>query len=102
MGDVVAAAMGFSCLRLTDDDCSGEEAVGATSNLDSPQKGIRSEGTVVYCHRVESGNFALGQRSPRKKRFSSKCMEGTFLRFIAPGSGGHPAHRERQLGSNGA
>src|SRR6266478_1207104 len=35
---------------------------------------------------------------PRKERFSSKCIKGTFPRFIAPRSGGDPADRERQLG----
>jgi hypothetical protein len=28
------------------------------------QNGIRSEGRIVYCQRVESGNFALGLELP--------------------------------------
>jgi len=29
-----------------------------------PQNGIRSKGRIVYCRRVESGNFALGIEVP--------------------------------------
>jgi hypothetical protein len=32
--------------------------------LTFPQNGIRSEGRIVYCQRVESGNFALGLELP--------------------------------------
>jgi hypothetical protein len=32
--------------------------------LTLPQNGIRSEGRIVYCQRVESGNFALGLELP--------------------------------------
>jgi len=32
--------------------------------LNFPQNGIRSQGRIVYCQRVESGNFALGLELP--------------------------------------
>ena len=32
--------------------------------LTFPQNGIQSEGRIVYCQRVESGNFALGLELP--------------------------------------
>jgi hypothetical protein len=32
--------------------------------LTFPQNGIRSQGTIVYCERVQSGNFALGLELP--------------------------------------
>jgi len=32
--------------------------------LTFPQNGIRAEGRVAYCQRVESGNFALGLELP--------------------------------------
>jgi hypothetical protein len=37
---------------------------GARLLLTFPENGIRSLGRVVYCHRVESGNFALGLELP--------------------------------------
>jgi hypothetical protein len=42
--------------------------------LTLPQKGIRSQGRVVYCHRVESGNFALGLELPwQVQRWQMLC-----------------------------
>ena len=32
--------------------------------LNFPQNGVRSQGRIVYCQRVESGNFALGLELP--------------------------------------
>ncbi len=32
--------------------------------LNFPQNGIRSQGRIVYCQRLESGNFALGLEPP--------------------------------------
>ena len=32
--------------------------------LTFPQNGIQSQGRIVYCQRVESGNFALGLELP--------------------------------------
>ena len=37
---------------------------GTSVLLTFPQNGIRSEGRIVYCQRVESGNFALGLELP--------------------------------------
>src|SRR6266481_4925498 len=87
MGDVVAAAIRFSCLHLTDYDCSGEAAVGATSNLDSLKEAAR---TKVHAAAISgarlcvqtsqdpvSGCARMGH--PTKSDFTASGCDGGFL-----------------------
>src|ERR1700693_714731 len=57
MGEVAAVAMGCSCLHTTDYDCSGEPAVGATSNLDSQQRCGKAKRRAAQILELRSGGL---------------------------------------------